>query len=64
MLEVGIDDLNYDKEEYEPYLIEAKTESNNVDFEYSMAQFCELPHEQEVNFKDNKKIKIVSVEKL
>ena len=66
MLELGEYDhgKEYDKEDYEPYLIEAKTETNNINFNDSMSQFCELPHEQEINLIDNKKVEIKSIEKI
>jgi hypothetical protein len=61
MITVDIED--YDIEDYEPYIIEAKTEPDNINFEHSMSAFCEFPNEQEVNLKDESKIKIISIKK-
>jgi len=53
-----------DIDDYDSYIIEVKTDPDNVDFESSMSQFCEYPWEQEINLKDDTKVKIISVEKL
>jgi len=57
-------DEGYDIDDYKPYIIEAKIEPNNIDFESSMSAFCEFPWEEEVNIKKNKKLKIISIKKV
>ena len=65
MLETGMNNYSddYDKDDYEPYIVEAKLDPDNINFESSMSNFCELPHEEEVNLKDDKKLKIISIKK-
>lgn len=57
-------DEGFDIDEYKPFLIEAKTNPDNIDFESSMSAFCEFPWEEEINIKNQKNIKIISIREL
>jgi len=57
-------DEGFDIDDYKPYLIESKTVPDNIDFEGSMSAFCECPWEEEINIKNQKKIKIRSVKEI
>lgn len=60
---IFVDD-GFEIDDYKPFLIEAKTNPDNIDFESSMSAFCECPWEEEINIKSQKNIKIISIKSI